>query len=670
MQREAVDDDEAWEEEDDDMEEDEEGEEGEGEDGEEGEDDEEADEEDEEEDKEDGEEASERQEDDTVSGLPDVSIEADVNERRKRRAEQLAAADPPAPDNFDGLGLDLRLLKALRKLGLERPTKVQARCIPLALQGKDVLARAPTGSGKTYAYAIPMLQKVLARHDACETVSKGVGAVVLVPTRELCQQVHGVVRKLLGHAGAAGVRIVQVAAASDAAGLSADAPPDAIIATPVQLRKLLEQPDAGGRAARGVGSVRLRDSLQTLIVDEADLLLSYGYGDDINAIGAALPRSVQTMLISATITPDVQSITALFLHNPATVDVADEASGGGLRQFYLKCSHHDKFLLMYALFKLNRIPGRSLIFVNSVDRGFRLKLFLGQFGVSTGVLNCELPLASRWHSIQAFNRGLFDILIVTDDPKLMVGRAGEGGAADAAGAAAAEEGATADAKKGRKRPKQTASAADAEFGVSRGVDFADVTAVVNMDLPESLPVYKHRVGRTARGGQGGTAISMVSPEGPDNALLEEMLSSYGDGLHQFAVDMTKLAAFQYRTDDALRAVTRRAVKDARLAEIKRELLHSRKLSEHFDANPDDLNLLRHDQPTPSARKQAHLAHVPSYLKPDMQGATTTVAAVATRRNVGMADAKRRKLYGKKKSKDPLKNARGRGKGGRGGRGGR
>ena len=108
-------------------------------------------------------------------------------------------AAAPAAASFEALGLDLRLLKAVRKLGLARPTAVQARCIPLVLQGKDVVARAPTGTGKTYAYSIPLLQKVLARQDglagaAPEEGAAGVGGVILVPTRELCQQVHGVLR--------------------------------------------------------------------------------------------------------------------------------------------------------------------------------------------------------------------------------------------------------------------------------------------------------------------------------------------------------------------------------------------------------------------------------------------------------------------------------------------
>ena len=596
-----------------------------------------------------------------------------------------AAGYPPASNTFDMLGLDLRLLKAVRKLGLDKPTAIQAQCVPLALAGRDVLARAPTGSGKTFAYALPLLQQLLRRHDVGGggSADTGVGAIVLVPTRELCQQVHSVLRRLLGGAGAASIKVVQLATPQDAAAVNADSPPDAIIATPARLRQLtIGDNEAGGSGRRISTLLRLRESVQLLVVDEADLLLSYGYGDDLSAIGGALPNAVQTLLLSATITPDLDSIRTLFLHNPETVDVDDSAGsggagGGGLKQYWLRCSHEDKFLVMYALFKLNRIPGRSLIFVNSVDRGFRLRLFLEQFGVSAGVLNCELPLASRWHAIQAFNRGAFDILIATDDPRLIAGRATEGGAGGAGDAGGGEHsegggddgskdgGSSSNGKKrkrGAKPEKKGASSADAEFGVSRGVDFTDVTAVLNMDLPTSLPVYKHRVGRTARAGKGGTAISLVAPEAADEDMLTQMHAEYAQGaspLHQFQVDMTKLATFRYRTEDALRAVTRHAVKEARLTEIKRELLHSKKLAAHFEANPDDLDMLRHDRPMAVVRKQPHLAHVPNYLKPETEGATEHVAAVGSSARRIKQD--RRSMYGKKKkggkNHDPMKHFR-------------
>lgn len=237
-----------------------------------------------------------------------------------------------------------------------------------------------------------LLQQVLGRQDAAPGAAVSVGALVLVPTRELCHQVHAVARGLLGDAGAGSVRVAQLAAATDVAALRASRPADVLVATPAQLLAHME-------TASEAGSL---EHVHTLVIDEADLLLSYGYGDDMASVGRALPRSVHTMLLSATLTPDLDAISSLFLHNPVTVDCTedDSSSPAALRQFWLRCSHADKFLLMYALLKLNRIPGRSLIFVNSVDRGFRLKLFLEQFGVSSGVLNCELPLESRWHAIQ------------------------------------------------------------------------------------------------------------------------------------------------------------------------------------------------------------------------------------------------------------------------------
>lgn len=202
--------------------------------------------------------------------------------------------------------------------------------------------------------------------------------------------------------------------------------------------------------------------------------------------------------------------------------------------------------------------------------------------------------------------------------------------------------------------------------MSRGVDFCEVTAVINLDLPTSVEVYRHRIGRTARGGKGGTAISLVCADDKvEEDMLAEVHEAYEPGaLQQFHVDMSKLAAFRYRVDDALRAVTRHAVKAARLKEVKLELIHSKKLEEHFAANPDDLQVLKHDSALSTVRKQAHLANVPSYLKPETQGATAVVAAVASssRDRLGRAGAKARKDDRRAKGRDPLKSA-GKGKGG-------
>lgn len=193
-----------------------------------------------------------------------------------------------------------------------------------------------------------------------------------------------------------------------------------------------------------------------------------------------------------------------------------------------------------------------------------------------------------------------------------------------------------------------------------------------MDLPRGLPTYQHRVGRTARAGQGGTAISMVDDaDAADAGLLQALRGEYGDALRQFSVDFRKLSAFRYRVDDAMRAVTRAAVREARLKEIKQELLHSKRLSEHFASNPDDLDALRHDKPLATVRRQPHLENVPAYLKPDTEGATAAVAPVASRRLPRDGRKTRRPASafgggGSKRRKDPLQTFKG--GGGRAGKG--
>jgi len=260
-----------------------------------------------------------------------------------------------------------------------------------------------------------------------------------------------------------------------------------------------------------------------------------------------------------------------------------------------------------------------------------------------------------------------------EQPVVDVGDPADAASSESATAAAAPPPASKKRKAKAQAAERSATQSDAEFGVARGVDFCDVTAVINMDLPASSAVYRHRIGRTARAGQGGTAISMVDDKDPaDDALLAELLGAYEGELHQFHVDMSKLGAFRYRVEDAMRSVTRAAVKEARLKEIKQELLHSKQLAEHFDANPDDLKALRHDKPLATVRKQPHLANVPTYLRPDTENATAAVAAVSSSSRL-RAVGKKRATFGKSgKKKDPLRSlgkgvGGGRGKGGRGGK---
>uniref|UniRef100_A0A183B6S6 RNA helicase n=1 Tax=Echinostoma caproni TaxID=27848 RepID=A0A183B6S6_9TREM len=174
--------------------------------------------------------------------------------------------------------------------------------------------------------------------------------------------------------------------------------------------------------------------------------------------------------------------------NWVRVELPEEAflpSDTQLTQYVISAEEEDKYTILIALLKLKLVRGKTLIFTNSVDRCFKLRLFLEEFGIKTALLNSELPVLSRCHAIDQFNRGVFDYLLATDERPT--------------------DGTTKDDSSGKKGKRR-----DAEYGVARGIDFQLVSNVINFDFPLTPSLYVHRVGRTARAGQMGTALSFVS----------------------------------------------------------------------------------------------------------------------------------------------------------------
>lgn len=259
-----------------------------------------------------------------------------------------------------------------------------------------------------------------------------------------------------------------------------------------------------------------------------------------------------------------------------------------------------------------------MIFVNDINKCYKLKLFLQQFFISAAVLNAELPLNSRIHILEEFNRGVFDYLIATD-ASLDAGNEDE---------SEDEE----EEQESRKRSKSSKnsnkkSKTDDGYGVSRGIDFQGVAFVVNFDFPLSSAAYTHRIGRTARGNNTGTALSFVTsanhkstPAEQDLAheeqtLLEEVrdaqprLEVQDNGNVLAAVgmmedaeeaqkqptplmfNMNELNNFRYRVEDTLRSVTASKIKEFRAAELKKEILNSQKLKNFFASNPQDLKVI-------------------------------------------------------------------------------
>ena len=364
------------------------------------------------------------------------------------------------------------------------------------------------------------------------------------------------------------------------------------------------------------------------------------------------------------------------------------------------------------IFKLKLIKGKCLVFVADIDRCYRLKLFLEQFGTRSCVLNSELPINSRTHVVEEFNKGVYDIIIATDENEILEEASGPGATRRKTNGGSVLEGpalkllvtvADEDSKSiaeqeesgesqviiepSKKKRKQTAK--DKEYGISRGIDFQDVSCVLNFDLPTTSRSYIHRVGRTARAGKTGMALSFVVPTelyrkhkpttSPtakhDEAVLMKIIKSQakkGNEVKPYEFDMKQVDAFRYRMSDALRAVTRTAVREARTREIRQELLKSDKLKRHFEENPDDLRHLRHDVELRVARVQPHLKHVPEYLLPTngRRGMTNGESGFVGLRKVGENRIRKARMQKKMKDRgklavgrrqDPLKtfNARGR-----------
>jgi ATP-dependent RNA helicase DDX56/DBP9 len=289
---------------------------------------------------------------------------------------------------------------------------------------------------------------------------------------------------------------------------------------------------------------------------------------------------------------------------------------------------------VYVIFKLKLIKGKCIIFVAGIDRCYRLKLFLEQFGTKSCILNSELPVNSRIHVVEEFNKNVYDIIIASDEHEVL----GDEDSAETEGievSAATNDGEKEGAKKEPKkssRKKRKVVKKDKEYGVSRGIDFKNVTCVLNFDLPISSKSYTHRIGRTARAGQTGMALSFVVPTElyrkhkptsiestkDDEKVLAKVVkhqAKKGKEVQPFKFDMKQVEAFRYRMNDALRAVTGVAIREARTRELRQELMKSEKLKRHFEENPGDLHHLRHDGELRPARVQSHLKHVPDYLLP-------------------------------------------------------
>lgn len=322
----------------------------------------------------------------------------------KTEQEEENSDEETVSRSFYDFGLDNRLLKSIADLQWPTPTPIQAETIPYALSGKDLLVKARTGSGKTGVYAIAAIQHLLTKQ---RTTNSNVRILILSPTKELCHQISNVLSKLTTYcrrdinlydlSNSLSTQIQKQSLVSNSNSL-----PDIIIATPTKLLEHLKD---------HTSPLNL-NALELFILDEADILYSLGYAQDMKKLSKYLPsksKSYQCFLISATLNDDILQLKQLFLHNPVKINQNDDYStilpdNKQLLQYYIYCEQDQKFVLIVTILKLHLLVGRTIVFVNSVEQAYRLKLLMEQFHIKTCLLNSELPMDSRLHIVQQYVR--------------------------------------------------------------------------------------------------------------------------------------------------------------------------------------------------------------------------------------------------------------------------
>ncbi|MCJ7715950.1 MAG: DEAD/DEAH box helicase [Anaerolineales bacterium] len=347
-------------------------------------------------------------------------------------------------NEFSQLTLHPDLLKSAAELGFETPTEVQTQVIPLMLEGKDVLAQSQTGSGKTAAFAYPILENLINSSDqGC------VNTLVLTPTRELAIQVADAISQYGRHQK---VQVLPVYGGQHygTSRRRLKEGVDVIVGTPGRLQDLIRQ-----------GILDL-SKVRTVILDEADEMLSMGFVDDVENILRETPSQRQTTLFSATLPKSIRLLADKYMKEPETVMIhRKQVTVDTIEQRYYLVNEKDKLAAITRLFEIEEV-GATLVFTKTRVGSGRVANKLIQRGFSAEALNGDLAQDARIRVLDRFRSGQIKVLVATDV-------------------------------------------------AARGLDIDDISHVFNFDIPTDPELYVHRIGRTARAGKKGIAISLVSP---------------------------------------------------------------------------------------------------------------------------------------------------------------
>lgn len=361
--------------------------------------------------------------------------------------------------SFSNLSLAQPLARAVAEMGYEQMTPIQAQAIPVVLTGRDVMGAAQTGTGKTAAFSLPLLQRLLAHENASTSPARHpVRALVLLPTRELADQVA---QQIKLYAKYTQLRSAVVFGGMDMKPQTLELKKgvEVLVATPGRLLDHIEAKNC------------VLNQVEYVVLDEADRMLDIGFLPDLQRILSYLPKTRTTLLFSATFSPEIKRLAGSYLQDPTTIEVArPNETASTVSQHFYSVTDENKRRALHSLIRSNGIT-QAFVFVNSKLGCARLARSLEREGIKATALHGDKSQDERLKALDAFKKAEVDLLVATDV-------------------------------------------------AARGLDIKDVPAVFNFDIPFNAEDYVHRIGRTGRAGASGLAISFVAPS--DQRLVADI----------------------------------------------------------------------------------------------------------------------------------------------------
>ncbi|MES2281059.1 MAG: DEAD/DEAH box helicase [Pseudomonadota bacterium] len=472
--------------------------------------------------------------------------------------------------SFSNLSLAEPLARAVAEMGYETMTPIQEQAIPVVLEGKDVMGAAQTGTGKTAAFALPLLQRMMKHENASTSPARHpVRALVLLPTRELADQVAEQVKL---YAKYTNLRSTVVFGGMDMKPQTLELKKgvEVLVATPGRLLDHIEAKNA------------VLNQVEYVVLDEADRMLDIGFLPDLQRILSYLPKQRITLLFSATFSPEIKRLASSYLQNPVTIEVArSNATASTVEQHFYSVGADDKRRALHQVLKTRGMK-QAFVFVNSKLGCARLARSLEREGLKTTALHGDKSQDERLKALDAFKKGEVDLLVCTDV-------------------------------------------------AARGLDIKDVPAVFNFDVPFNAEDYVHRIGRTGRAGASGLAVSFVASSDQRLVADIEKLIKTKIELEPMEFDEDKPRISEGRINDGRRMYREgedsgreaRAPREAR--EGGREVREPRERREYapqrqaprdpFFDQPYESTLPAEAKPAWEAAKSSATARVSSNIKP-------------------------------------------------------